>query len=101
MLNHDFREFVALLNSHDVRYLVVGGYAVAFHGQTTLSGVDFDEAYARRRAIDVDGVSVAFIGLDDLRNNKRTVGRHQDLADLEQWATSADRSARITHRTVT
>jgi hypothetical protein len=32
MLNRDFREFVESLNGHDVRYLVVGGYAVAFHG---------------------------------------------------------------------
>ena len=28
----DFREFAACLNAHDVRYLIVGGYAVAFHG---------------------------------------------------------------------
>ena len=32
MLNKDFREFIQLLNSHQVKYLVVGGYAVAFHG---------------------------------------------------------------------
>lgn len=32
VLNPDFREFVQLLNNHDVKYLVVGGYAVAFHG---------------------------------------------------------------------
>ena len=32
MLNPDFREFIALLNANSVRYLVVGGYAVAFHG---------------------------------------------------------------------
>jgi hypothetical protein len=32
MLNKDFREFIELLNEHNVRYLVVGGYAVAFHG---------------------------------------------------------------------
>lgn len=31
-LNKDFREFVESLNSHEVRYLIVGGYAVAFHG---------------------------------------------------------------------
>ena len=31
-LSRDFREFVASLNAHDVRYLVVGGYAVALHG---------------------------------------------------------------------
>ena len=28
----DFREFAACLNAHEVRYLIVGGYAVAFHG---------------------------------------------------------------------
>lgn len=32
ILNPDFKEFVALLNAHEVRFLVVGGYAVAFHG---------------------------------------------------------------------
>ena len=32
MLNPDFKEFIRLLNEHDVRYLVVGGYAVALHG---------------------------------------------------------------------
>ena len=32
MLNQDFREFVQSLNGNKVRYLVVGGYAVAFHG---------------------------------------------------------------------
>lgn len=31
-LNEDFREFIALLNDNGVKYLVVGGYAVAFHG---------------------------------------------------------------------
>ena len=32
MLNRDFREFIQSLNASGVRYLVVGGYAVAFHG---------------------------------------------------------------------
>lgn len=32
VLNKDFREFIKLLNAHNVRYLVVGGYAVALHG---------------------------------------------------------------------
>lgn len=32
MLSKDFKEFIELLNKNDVRYLVVGGYAVAFHG---------------------------------------------------------------------
>lgn len=32
VLTQDFREFFQSLNAHNVRYLVVGGYAVAFHG---------------------------------------------------------------------
>ena len=32
LLSQDFKEFLALLNDHKVRYLVVGGFAVAFHG---------------------------------------------------------------------
>ena len=28
----DFREFAASLNAREVRFLIVGGYAVAFHG---------------------------------------------------------------------
>lgn len=32
MLNPDFIEFIQLLNDNGVRYLVVGGYAVALHG---------------------------------------------------------------------
>ncbi len=32
MLNQDFKEFIESLNDNQVRYLVVGGYAVAFHG---------------------------------------------------------------------
>ncbi|HEY9867568.1 MAG TPA: DUF6036 family nucleotidyltransferase [Candidatus Obscuribacterales bacterium] len=32
MLSPDFREFIRSLNANDVRYLVIGGYAVALHG---------------------------------------------------------------------
>ena len=28
----DFREFLRLLNAHQVEYLLIGGYAVAYHG---------------------------------------------------------------------
>ena len=31
-MEQDFKEFIALLNANKVQYLVVGGYAVAFHG---------------------------------------------------------------------
>ncbi len=32
MLNQDFKEFIQLLNANQVKYLVIGGYAVAIHG---------------------------------------------------------------------
>jgi hypothetical protein len=32
MLNSDFKEFIQLLNENQVKYLVIGGYAVAVHG---------------------------------------------------------------------
>ena len=32
MLSKDFKEFKELLNENKLRYLVVGGYVVAFHG---------------------------------------------------------------------
>jgi len=32
VLNQDFKEFIQSLNDNRVRYLVIGGYAVALHG---------------------------------------------------------------------
>ena len=32
VLNKDFKEFIELLNAHKVKYLVIGGYAVTYHG---------------------------------------------------------------------
>jgi hypothetical protein len=143
MLNPDFREFIQLLNANKVRYLVVGGYAVAYFGYprytkdidiwlrlerenaelivrvlqqfgfgslgltvedflasnqiiqlgypparidllTTLPGVEFDECYAARHDVEVDGVVVHFIDRPHLIQNKRASGRLQDLADIEQ-----------------
>ena len=45
-LQKDLREFVGLLNSHHVAYLVVGGHAVAFHGHPRYTGdIDFWAAH--------------------------------------------------------
>lgn len=142
MLNQDFREFVQSLNDNAVRYLVIGGYAVALHGYprytkgidiwiemtpenaermvaaleqfgfgslglqaadflipdqivqlgyppsridliSTPPGVDFETCYTSRVEVVIDGVTVCFIGLENLRKSKRASGRLQDLADLE------------------
>lgn len=37
-LDQNFREFLRLLNAHDARYLIVGGYAVAYHGYVRATG---------------------------------------------------------------
>lgn len=38
MLSRDFKEFIGLLNSNAVEYLVVGGYALAAHGHPRYTG---------------------------------------------------------------
>jgi len=50
---------------------------------TTLSGVTFEDCYARRRFIDIDGTPVFLIDIEDLRQNKLAAGRFKDLDDLE------------------
>lgn len=45
-LADDLREFVGLLNSHGVEYLIVGGHAVAYHGYPRYTG-DLD-VFVRR-----------------------------------------------------
>lgn len=41
-LQKDLREFIELLNSHKVEYLIVGGHAVAFYGYPRYTGdIDF------------------------------------------------------------
>ncbi|MDQ7780775.1 MAG: hypothetical protein RDV41_13855 [Planctomycetota bacterium] len=141
-LHPDFKDFLRLLNSHGVEYLLVGGYAVGYHGYpratgdmniwialgesnarktaavlrdfgmpgaqvseglflqkdkvvrmgvppvrieviTSASGVDFAECYSRREVIEIDGLPVSFISLDDLKANKRACARHKDMEDLE------------------
>ena len=142
-LNQDFKEFLELLNKHEVKYLVVGGYSVAIHGHprytkdidiwiltdrhnsealllaldefgfgsldlsvtdfetqgqvvqlgnaparidilTSLTGVDFDACWQNRLEVEEEGLVYPVISLGDLRTNKRALGRHQDLADLEE-----------------
>ena len=37
-MDQDFKEFGRLLLEHDVRFLIVGGYAVAVHGAPRFTG---------------------------------------------------------------
>ena len=46
-------------------------------------GVSFDECYNNRLILNIQGVPVNFIGLQQLLENKRATGRPQDLQDIE------------------
>jgi hypothetical protein len=143
ILDQDFEDFVALLNECNVIYMVVGGYALAFHGKprhtgdldiwieatpdnaqrlvkvidkfgmsslgltkndflengvvtqigypplridilNEIDGVTFVEAYPNKLIIDVDGLPVNYIGLDDLIKNKISTGRQRDVSDVTE-----------------
>jgi len=49
---------------------------------TALSGVAFDDAWPVRREMDADGLKLTVISPTHLIQNKRAVGRPQDLADI-------------------
>ncbi len=55
-IQQDFKELLKLLNAHNVEYVIVGAYALAFHG-------------VPRK--------------DELISNKKIRGRTKDLADIE------------------
>ena len=67
-LPKDFREFIELLNRNKVRYLIIGGYAVVYHGYV-------------RSTNDMD---IWVIDLENLLKSKRAAGRTRDLADIEE-----------------
>lgn len=50
---------------------------------TGLDGVSFRDCADRAVDVDIEGVRVPFISLEDLLTNKRASGRAQDLADVE------------------
>ncbi|MEO5714600.1 MAG: nucleotidyl transferase AbiEii/AbiGii toxin family protein [Luteolibacter sp.] len=140
-LHQDIREFIELCLSRKVEFLLVGGYALAFHGAprftedidlmvlvspenadrlhrvlvdfgfgevgitrddflqanqviqlgrapnridilTGVSGVTWEEAWASRTQVNLDGIEIQVIGKLELMRNKQATGRPQDLADL-------------------
>lgn len=139
----DFKDFLSLCHSHEVRYLVVGGYAVVHYSRprytgdldlwidaslenatrvvaalhdfgltgpdvttrmiteqkqiirlgfepmrlelfTRIPALDFDDCYTRRESVKIGTLEVPFLSLEDLKTNKRKVGRPKDLQDLEE-----------------
>jgi hypothetical protein len=57
-LHPDFKDFLRLLNSHNVRYMLVGGYAVGYHGYPRATG-DMD-IWVERSESNSKNLAIAF-----------------------------------------
>lgn len=80
MLSRDFKEFVALLNAHEVKYLVVGGYAMAVHGRPRQTGdldiwlrLDHDNALRVMAALDDFGFGKLGLSPTDFEKTDQVV----------------------------
>jgi hypothetical protein len=139
-LSADWKEFIELLNSRGVEYVIVGAHSLAFHGRprytgdldillkpsaenaekvasvlaefgfvdfkpsdftepdqiiqlgrvpnridllTGITGVPIDEALAGKISAELAGLPVFFLSKELLIQNKRAVGRPQDVADVD------------------
>lgn len=79
-IQQDFKDLLELLNSRDVDYLIVGGYALAFHGCPRFTGdIDIYIKPTRENAERVLSALGAFgfggigIGLDDLCTPEKVI----------------------------
>jgi len=149
VIAEDLRDLLRAFIDHEVRFLVVGGYALAVHGHpratgdldvwvecseanaerayralrafgaplgdlveldlatpgtvfqiglppfridvlTRITGVAFGAAWPDRREARIDELVVPVIGREALLANKRALGRHRDLADVELLEGSSD-----------
>ena len=142
-LNADLREFIELLNSRGIEYVIVGAHSLAFHARprytgdldllvrpsaqnatklvsllrdfgfekgdfaeadftvpeqmiqlgcapnrigvlTSISGVLIDDAFRTKIFTEMEGLPVFILNKELLIQNKRAVGRPQDVADLRE-----------------
>jgi len=51
---------------------------------TTISGVEFNEAYQQRQIVEIEGLSITILSLYDLIRNKKATGRDKDRLDADQ-----------------
>ena len=79
-LDPNFSEFIALLRAHDARFLVVGGYAVGFHGHPRYTAdldvwllLDESNARAVLAALQQFGFGEVGLGLEDFLVADRVV----------------------------
>lgn len=143
MLNSDYKDMLQVLLDNNVKFLLVGAYAMGAHGYpratgdidiwveptaenspkvyrsmkafgaplhdidkstfatpsvvfqigvaprridiiTTLSGIEFDDAYQQRQIIEMEGMNIPILSFDDLIRNKRATGRDKDRLDADR-----------------
>lgn len=141
-VQRDFKELLELFNAHNVEYVIVGGYALAFHGAprytgdmdilvtpgennaqevlnalkdfgfasldlsiddfslpekvvqlgvppvrvdiiTSITGLSWEQVVSNRVKGTYGDVPVYYIGKKEFIANKKAIGRHKDLADVE------------------
>jgi predicted nucleotidyltransferase len=75
------------------KFIRIGEAPIRVEIHTEIAGVEFGECLPRSRKETIQGILVPFIGLEDLRKNKKAAGRLKDLADLEALSDSPDESA--------
>jgi len=68
-LAQDFEDFIRLLNKFDVEYMVVGGYAMAFHGKPRYTGdldiwINISEENAEKLVEVIKAFGMASLGLE-------------------------------------
>jgi len=87
-MNQDFVDLLQSFIDHDVRFMVVGAYALAVHGRPRATG-DLDvwvEATPENAACVMNALGamrVPVIGREAFVRNKRATGRAKDLGDIE------------------
>ncbi len=63
-IHRDFKEFIELLLSHQVEFMVIGGYAVAAHGRPRYTGdIDFFIRKSPANASRIVAALHAFFGM--------------------------------------
>lgn len=68
IVDPDFREFIQSLNNNQVKYLIIGGYAVAFHGHPRYTKdldvwIELSEENASRLVAALDEFGFGSLGL--------------------------------------
>ena len=50
---------------------------------TQIDGVTFEECFANKKEVSIDGLQINFIGYNDLLKNKKESGRPRDIDDID------------------